>query len=101
MMNAPRNPNRSLVHIFCVSLCGLLFVYSTIAVYGLVALENINATELATGVLRIALGLLALGILFCCGRLAAPLERQAALMGACFEAHYANLSTTTTIRSIV
>jgi hypothetical protein len=101
MMNAPRNPNRSLVHIFCVSLCGLLFVYSTIAVYGLVALENINATELATGVLRIALGLLALGILFCWGRLAEPLERQVGLMGASFEADYANLSTKTKIRSIV
>src|SRR5258707_3785056 len=101
MMNAPRNPNRSLVHIFCVSLCGLLFVYSTIAVYGLVALENINATELATGVLRIALGLLALGFLFCWGRLAEPLERQVGLMGASFEADYASLSTKTKIRSIV
>lgn len=55
------NPNRSLIHIFCLSLTGLLLVYSTIAVYGLFALESTNATELAAGLFRIALGLLALG----------------------------------------
>ena len=48
------NPNRSLIHIFCLSLTGLLLVYSTIAVYGLFALESTNATELAAGLLRIA-----------------------------------------------
>src|SRR5258708_22765231 len=101
MMNAPRNPNRSLVHIFCVSLCGLLFVYSTIAVYGLVALENINATELATGAVGVGFGFLGLGLLFGWGGLAEPLERQVGLMGASFEADYANLSTKTKIRSIV
>jgi len=101
MMNAPHSPNRSLVRIFCLSLSGLLFVYSTIAVYGLFTLESIDATELAIGSLRIALGLLALGVLLRWDRLAEPLERQIGLMGASFEADYANLSTKTKIRLIV
>lgn len=100
MMNASHNPNRSLVRIFCLSLGGLLFVYTTIAIYGLVTREGINATELATGLLRIALGL-TLALLFCWGWLAEPLERQVGLMGATFEADYARLSTKTKIRSIV
>lgn len=100
MMNASHNPNRSLVRIFCLSLGGLLFVYTTIAIYGLVTREGIDATELATGLLRIALGL-TLAVLFCWGWLAEPLERQVGLMGATFEADYAKLSTKTKIRSIV
>jgi SAM-dependent methyltransferase len=95
------NPNRSLIHIFCLSLTGLLLVYSTIAVYGLLALESINATDLAAGLLRIALGLLALAGLFRWGSLAEPLERHVGTMGETFEADYANLSTKTRIRSIV
>jgi hypothetical protein len=97
IMNSAHNPNRSLIRIFCLSLSGLLFVYSTIAVYGLFQLETVNATELATGMLRIALGLLALGVLLRWGWLAEPLERQVGLMGASFEADYANLSTKTKI----
>jgi len=100
MINA-HNPNRSLIRIYCLSLSGLLFVYSTIAVYGLFQLETVNATELATGMLRIALGLIALGVLLYWGRLAEPLERQVRLMGASFEADYANLSTKSKVRSIV
>jgi spermidine synthase len=101
MMNASHNPNRSLVRIFCLSLSGLLVVYSTIAVYGLLALDSINATELAVGMLRISLGLFALGVLLYRDRLAEPLERQIGLMGATFESGYANLSTKTKISSIV
>src|ERR1019366_8432723 len=101
MMNSAHNPNRSLIRIYCLSLSGLLFVYSTIAVYGLFQLETVNATELATGMLRIALGLIALGVLLYWGRLAEPLERQVRLMGASFEADYANLSAKSKIRSIV
>jgi hypothetical protein len=86
MINAPHNPNRSLIHIFCVALSGLLLVYSAIAVYGLVALDSINATEFAIGVLRIALGPAALGALLSWGRFAEPLERQVRLMGVAFEA---------------
>src|SRR6202048_1237709 len=101
MMNASHNPNRSLIHIFCVALSGLLLVYSAIAVYGLVAFDSISVTELAIGALRIALGLCAVGALFCWGRFAEPLERQVGLMGATFEAGYANLDTRAKIRSIV
>src|SRR5580692_10384511 len=100
-MTIAHNPNRSLIHIFCLSLTGLLLVYSTIAVYGLFALESTNATELAAGLLRIALGLLALGGLLRWSWLAEPLERHVATMGETFEADYANLSTKTRIRSIV
>jgi SAM-dependent methyltransferase len=101
MINAPHDPNRSLVRIFGLSLSGLLFVYATIAVYGLFTRDGTNATELAIGALRISLGLLAMGVLFCWDRLAEPLERQIRLMGATFESDYANLSTKTKIRSIV
>src|SRR5260370_27897985 len=101
MIDAPHNPKRSLFRIFCLWMSGLLFVYSTIAVYGFFQLESINAAELATGALRIALGLLALGILFRWERLAEPLERQVRLMGASFEAGYANCSTKSEIRAIV
>ena len=100
-MNIAQNPNRSLIRIFGLSLSGLLFVYSTIAVYGLFALETINAAELAVGLLRIALGPLALVAFLRWGWLADPLERQVSLMGACFEADYAELSTKTKTRSIV
>ena len=48
MMNAPHNPNRSLIRIFCLSLSGLLLVYSLIAVHNLFELKDINATELAS-----------------------------------------------------
>jgi SAM-dependent methyltransferase len=101
MMNASHNPNRSLVHIFCLSLGGLLMLYSAIAVYDLAARETANAAEFATGAVRIILGLLALGMLFSWGWLAEPLQRQVGLMGAVFEADYANLSTKTKIRLIV
>ena len=53
------------------------------------------------GVVRIALGLLALGVLFRWDWLAGPLQHQVGLMGAAFEADYANLSTKTKIRLIV
>ena len=101
MILAPHNPNRSLIRIFCLSLGGLLLVYSMIGVYGLFAPENNGAAELATGVLRIALGLVAVGALFRWGWFDEPLESQVRLMGAAFEADYANLSTTTKIRLIV
>src|SRR5260370_7107914 len=101
MIDAPHNPNRSLIRIFCLSLSGLLFVYSTIAVYGLFQLESINAAELATGALRIALGLLALGILFRWERPAQPPERQVRLMRASLEPDYAHFPYTTTIRPIL
>jgi hypothetical protein len=100
-MNASHNPNRSLVHIICLSLGGLLVLYSAIAVYDSVTRESVNAAELAIGTVRIALGLVALCLLFSWGRLAEPLQRQVGLMGAAFEADYANLSTKTRIRLIV
>ncbi len=101
MINASHNPNRSLVHIFCLSLSGLLVLYSAIAVYDLVTRDSVTAAELAAGAVRIALGLLALGVLLGWGWLAEPLQRQVGLMGAVFEADYANLSTKTKIRLIV
>ncbi|MEA2896375.1 MAG: hypothetical protein QOJ84_1990 [Bradyrhizobium sp.] len=101
MMNASHNPNRSLVHIFCLSLGGLLVLYSAIAVYDLVTRESLDAAEFAIGAVRIALGLLALGVLLRWSRLAAPLQRQVGLMSATFEADYANLSTKTKVRLIV
>jgi SAM-dependent methyltransferase len=101
MMNSVHNPNRSLVRIFCFSLGGLLFVYSTIAMVGVFQLESIDAAALASSMLRTAPGLLALGVLFRWNSLAEPLERQVGLMAASFEADYANLSTKTKIRSIV
>lgn len=64
MMNSAHNPNRSLVRIFGIALSGLLLVYSIIAVYGLFEPENIKAAELAIGMVRIALGPLALLVLF-------------------------------------
>src|SRR4051794_91415 len=76
MINASHNPNRSLVHIFCLSLGGLLVLYSAIAVYDSITRESGNAAELAIGMVRIALGLLALGVLFGWGWLAGPLQRQ-------------------------
>ena len=99
MMNASHNPNRSLVHIFCLSLGGLLVLYSTIAAYDLVTRESANAAEVAIGAVRIALGLLALGVLFRWSWL--EVERQVGLMGTAFEADYANLDTKTKIRLIV
>lgn len=100
MIDAHHNPNRSLVRIFCLSLGGLLFIYTAIAIYGLATREGVGVAELATGLVRIALGL-TLAALFCWGWLAEPLQRQVSLMGATFEADYANLSTKTKIRSIV
>src|ERR1700754_2307547 len=100
-MMTSHNPNRSLVHIFCLSLSGLLVLYSTIAVYDLVTRDGATAAELATGVVRIALGLLALAALFGWSQLAKPLQRQVGLMGAAFEADYAGLSTKSRIRLIV
>ena len=101
MMNASHNPNRSLVQLFCLSLSGLLVLYSAIAVYDLVTRDSASAVELAAGVVRIALGLLALGVLFGWGWFAGPLQRQVGLMGQVFEADYANLSTKSRIRLIV
>jgi len=101
MMNSAHNPNRSLVRIFCLSLSGLLLVYSTIAVVGLFRLETIDAATLASSLIRIAPGLIALAALFRWNSLAEPLERQVGRMGASFDADYAKLSTKTKIRSIV
>jgi SAM-dependent methyltransferase len=101
MMNPAHNPNRSLVHIYCQSLSGLLFIYATISARVLFTLDTISVIDLATGVLRITLGLMALGIMLYWDRLAEPLERQVRLMGVAFEADYANLSTKAKVRSIV
>src|SRR3954453_2663876 len=101
MMNASHNANRSLVQLFCLSLSGLLVLYSAIAVYDLVSREGATAAELATGVVRIALGLPALGVLFGWGWFAGPLQRQVGLMGAVFEADYASMSTKSRVRLIV
>jgi hypothetical protein len=101
MMNTSQNPNRNLVHIFCLSLSSLLVLYSAIAVYDLVTRESVSAAELAAGMARIALGLLAFGVLFGWGWFAGPLQHQIGLMGATFEADYANLSTKTKITLIV
>jgi SAM-dependent methyltransferase len=101
MMNASHDPNRSLVHIFCLSLSGLLVLYSAIAVTDLVTRDSATAAELAAGGVRIALGLLALGVLFGWGWLAGPLQHQIRLMGTTFEADYANLSTKSRNRLIV
>ncbi len=101
MTNASHNPNRSLVHIFCLSLGGLLVLYSAIAVYDLATRESLNAAEFSIGAVRIALGLLALGVLLRWSQFAEPLQRRVGLMGAAFEADYANLDTRTKIRLIV
>ena len=101
MVNSTHNPNRSLVRIFCLSLGSLLAVYAAIAVYGLLQSENAAASELAIGLFRIAFGLVAVGALLRWGFVDEPLESQVRLMGASFEADYANLSTKTKIRLIV
>ena len=90
MIDIPHNPNRSLVRIFCLSLSGLLLVYAAIAAYGLFSPETIDATELATGVLRIALGLLAAGVLFRWGWFAELAGSPGRADGREFEADYAN-----------
>ena len=100
-MNSAHNPNRSLVRIFCISLSGLLLVYAVIGVYGLFQPESTTTPEPAIGLLRIVLGLVAVGVLFRWGWFDEPLESQVRLMGASFEADYATLSTTTKIRMIV
>jgi spermidine synthase len=101
MIDVSHNPNRSLVHIFFVSLAGLLFLYAAIAVYGLVGLESFNATEVAVDLLRVALGLTAVGGVVCWGWFAGPVERQVARMGVTFEQSYADWDAKTKIRAIV
>jgi len=101
MMNSAHNPNRSLVRIFCLSLSGLLAVYATIAVFGLLQPESLTAAELAGGVLRIALGLAAVGVLLRWGWIDPSLQHEVGRMGAAFEADYAALDTGTKIRLIV
>src|SRR5580692_3161554 len=101
MINSAHNPNRSLVRIFCLSLSGLLSVYTAIAVYGMFQLETVTAMQLATGLLRIVLGLAAVAVLFRWGWLDEPLDSQIRLMAASFEIDYANMSTQKKIRLIV
>src|SRR5580692_7162691 len=101
MINSAHNPNRSLVRIFCLSLSGLLSVYTAIAVYGMFQLETVTAMQLATGLLRIVLGLAAVAVLFRWGWLDEPLDSQIRLMAASFEIDYANMSTKKKIRLIV
>ena len=85
MKHASHNPNRSLVRIFCLSLGGLLFVYTAIAIYSLMMRLDVGAAEFAIALVRIAFGL-TLGALFGWGWLAEPLERQVEVMGSLFEA---------------
>ena len=101
MMNSAHNPNRSLIRIFCLSLSGLLAVYAILGVTNLFQLESGNTAELAVGVLRSALALVAVGFLIRWSWFDAALERQVAMMGATFEADYSALSTKTKIRMIV
>jgi len=101
MITPVHYPNRSLVRIFGLALSGLLFLYSIIALYGLFAPENLTTAELVVGMLRIALGPLALFVLLRWGWDSDPLDRTVRLMGEVFEADFANLSSSTKIRSIV
>ncbi len=100
-MNAQQNPNRNLVRIFCLSLSGLLLVYAALGVYGLFELETINTAEVSIGVLRIVLGLVAVGVLLRWSWSDGPLANQIGLMAASFEQNYAALDRRTRIRSIV
>jgi len=54
MKHASHNPNRSLVRIFCLSLGGLLFVYTAIAIYSLMMRPDVGAAEFAIALVRIA-----------------------------------------------
>ena len=101
MMNASHNPNRSLVRIFGLSLGSLLVVHSAIAVHGLFQLASISASELGVGLLRIALGVAAVGVMFGWSRFDEPIERQVDAMGSLFEAGYEAASTKEKIRLIV
>ena len=100
IMDSAHNPNRSLIRIFCLSLCGLLLLYAMLSIHS-VFQPDIRGIEMAIGVLRVVLGLLALGALFRWGWVAEPLQRHVTLMSAAFEADYASLSTKTKIRLIV
>jgi len=99
-MNAPHNPNRSLIRILLPVAERAVFVYSLIAVSQPLRAKDINATELAIVCSACAwMGAVR-------GRVPLGLVRRAAgkpvrLMGASFEAHYAALNTKTKIRSIV
>ena len=100
IMDSAHNPNRSLIRIFCLSLCGLLLLYSMLSIHS-VFQPDICGIEMAIGVLRVVLGLLALGALFRWGWVAESLQRHVTLMSTAFEADYASLSTKTKIRLIV
>jgi SAM-dependent methyltransferase len=100
MMTPAHNPNLSLIRIFGLAFSGLLFAYSMIAVHTLFALESWTAVEFAVGSLRIALGPLAVFALRG-GWDSDRLDRMVRLMGASFEADFANVSARTKIRLIV
>ena len=81
-MNSAHNPNRSLIRIFCLSLSGLLAVYRPSRSTACSSPKVAARRNLAIGVLRIALGLVAVGVLLRWGWFDAPLERQVSAMGA-------------------
>lgn len=95
------NINRSLVRIFTICLCSLVFFYSVLSFRQLLVRETYDLAFLFLTTLRVLLGAAALGVIVYPPRIARPLERQIEAMGRMFEARFADASKKEKLKLIV
>jgi Spermine/spermidine synthase domain len=93
--------NRRLARFFSICLGSLVLVYSLLSIRLFLESPSFELAEFALTVLRAALGVAALLIIFYPSWIAGPLERQIALMGSLFEDGFAQTGTKEKIRLIV
>src|SRR5215470_9440995 len=93
--------NRRLARFFSICLGSLVLVYSLLSIRLFLESPSFELAEFALMVLRVALGVAALLIIFYPWWIAGPLERQIALMGSLFEDGFARTGTKEKIRLIV
>ena len=100
-MDQRDDANRRLVRFFSICLGSLVLVYSLISLRVFLDSPTFEIVEFALTVLRVALGVVALLIIFYPPWIARPLERQIGSMGTLFEDGFAQSSTQERIRLIV
>jgi hypothetical protein len=100
-MDQRDDANRRLVRFFSICLGSLVLVYSLMSVRLFIESSTYSLSECGLTVLRVALGVAALLVIFYPPWIARPVERQIELMGTLFEDGFAQTGAKEKIRLIV
>src|SRR5262249_43176874 len=92
-MDQRSDANPRLVRVFSICLGSLVLIYSLLSLRLFIESSTFELTQFALTVLRAALGIAALLMIFYPPWIARPLEREITLMGSLFEDSFAQTDT--------